>query len=132
MTDNPYAAPNSVGNPAPLKSGFKITLLKVLAVVAIICVVIAFMLPATRRARPAARRTQCKNNLKQIGLALHNYHDLYGSFPPAFTVDSNGMPLHSWRTLILPFIDQLPLYQNVNGTQLTADWAATLGLTMHF
>lgn len=114
MTDNAYAAPNPESNPAPLKSGFKLTLIKVLAVAAIVCVVIALLMPATRRARPAARRTQCKNNLKQIGLALHNYHDVYGSFPPAFTVDSNGMPLHSWRTLILPFIDQRPLYDKID------------------
>jgi prepilin-type processing-associated H-X9-DG protein len=55
-------------------------------------------------------RSHCKNNLKQIGLALHNYADMYGSFPPAFIADKNGRPVHSWRVLILPFIEQSPLY----------------------
>jgi hypothetical protein len=56
----------------------------------------------------------CKNNLKQIGLALHNYHDTYCAFPPPFTVDENGKPLHSWRTLILPFLDQQSLYEKID------------------
>lgn len=71
---------------------------------------IALLLPAVQQAREAARRTQCKNNLKQIGLALHNYHDVYKSFPPAYVTDENGTPMHSWRVLILPFIDQQNLY----------------------
>ena len=61
----------------------------------------------------AARRTQCKWNLRHIGLALHNYHDEYGSFPPAYTTDETGRRLHSWRVLILPFIDQAPLYNRL-------------------
>lgn len=59
----------------------------------------------------AARRSQCKNNLKQIGLALHNYHDQYGCFPPAYLADENGRPMHSWRVLLLPFLDQVVLYK---------------------
>ena len=59
----------------------------------------------------ASRRSQCKNNLKVIGLALHNYHDKYGCFPPAYVADQHGRPMHSWRVLILPFIDQTPLYK---------------------
>jgi prepilin-type processing-associated H-X9-DG protein len=58
----------------------------------------------------AARRSQCKYNLKQIGLAVHNYHEKFGCFPPAFIADENGRPVHSWRVLILPFLDQAPLY----------------------
>jgi uncharacterized protein DUF1559 len=73
-------------------------------------VLLALLLPAVQQGREAARRSQCKNNLKQIGLALHNYHDVYGSFPPAFVADASGKPMHSWRVLILPFIDQQPLY----------------------
>src|SRR6516165_2689000 len=61
------------------------------------------------RGRPA-KRGQCKNNLMNIGLALHNYHDQFGSFPPACVADENGRPMHSWRVLILPFLDQTPLY----------------------
>ncbi len=58
----------------------------------------------------ASRRSQCKYNLKQIGLALHNYHDKFGCFPPAFIADEDGRPMHSWRVLILPFLGQAPLY----------------------
>lgn len=60
--------------------------------------------------REAPKRTQCKNNLKQIVLALHNYHDAYGSFPPAYIADKNGRPMHSWRVLLLPYLDQAQLY----------------------
>jgi hypothetical protein len=52
---------------------------------------------------------QCSNNLKQIALALHNYHDVYGSFPPAYVADSDGRPMHSWRVLLLPFLEEQPL-----------------------
>jgi hypothetical protein len=72
---------------------------------------IALLLPAVQQAREAARRTQCKNNLKQIGLALHNYHDVYNMFPPAYVADENGKPMHSWRVLILPYLDQQALYE---------------------
>jgi Protein of unknown function (DUF1559) len=72
-----------------------------------------------RNSREAARRTQCKNNLKQIGLALHSYHEVYGSFPPAYTVDSQGNRLDSWRTLILPFMDEQKLYESID---LTKPW----------
>lgn len=70
----------------------------------------ALLLPAVQQAREAARRSKCKNNLLQIGLALHNYHDTYGCFPPAYIADADGRPLHSWRVLILPYIDEAPLY----------------------
>lgn len=70
--------------------------------------------PQMNRGREASRRSQCKNNLKQIGLALHNYHETYKEFPPAYTVDEHGKPLHSWRTLILPFIEQESLYQSID------------------
>lgn len=59
----------------------------------------------------AARRTMCKSHLKQIGLALHNYHAEYGSFPPAYVADANGRPMHSWRVLLLPFVDETGLYE---------------------
>lgn len=114
MTDNPYAGPEFSSQPPEAKRGLKITLIEVLALCAVIGVAIAFFFPATRRARPAAYRVQCKNNLKQIGLALYNYHDTYGAFPPAYTVDANGKPLHSWRTLLLPFLDHADLYQKID------------------
>ncbi len=114
MTDNPYASPGPENNPTPLKSRWKLGLLSVLSIAAIGCVAFALLLPAQRRVRPAAKRTQCKNNIKQIGLALHNYHEHYGTFPPAYTVDSNGKRLHSWRTLILPYVDQGELFNKID------------------
>ena len=78
----------------------------------IIPCLIALLLPAVQQAREAARRTQCRNNLNQIGLALHNYHDDHGSFPPAFIADKDGTPMHSWRVLILPYLDEGHLYDS--------------------
>lgn len=68
------------------------------------------MLPAVQSARQAARRAQATNNLKMIGLAFHNYHDVYGRFPTS-TYDKDGKPLLSWRVHILPFVEAQPLYQ---------------------
>ncbi len=109
-------------SPCPVKAtspprGF--TLIEVLVVLAILGVLFAFLSPLHRGvgARHAARHTQCKNNLKQIGLALHNYHDTYGAFPPVYTVDADGKPLHSWRTLLLPYMDQQPLYNRIDFTK---------------
>ncbi|HTI50881.1 MAG TPA: DUF1559 domain-containing protein [Planctomycetaceae bacterium] len=70
----------------------------------------ALLLPAVQGAREAARRAQCKNNLKQIALALHNYHDAYKCFPPQYIADADGKPMHSWRVLVLPYLDQAGLY----------------------
>ena len=75
---------------------------------------VALLLPAVQSAREAARRMQCSNNLKQIALAMHNYHDTYHAFPPAYTVDADGNKLHSWRTLILPFLEQSALYDRID------------------
>ena len=71
---------------------------------------IALLLPAVQAAREAARRAQCVNNLKQIGLAIMNYESSYGCFPPAATFDASGKPLLSWRVLILPYMEQNVLY----------------------
>jgi hypothetical protein len=60
--------------------------------------------------RRPSRRMVCGNNMKQIALALHNYHDAYGSFPPAYIADENGIPRHSWRVLLLPFVEAEALY----------------------
>ena len=83
-------------------------------VLGIIAILIALLLPAVRTARPAARRAQCVNNLKQIMLALHSYEQMHKALPPAYTVDANGRPLHSWRTLILPYLEQERLYQTID------------------
>ena len=68
------------------------------------------LLPALEQARSSARRLQCKNNLHRFGIALHNYHDDYGVFPPAVTRNESGQPMHSWRVLLLPYVDQIGLF----------------------
>jgi len=74
-------------------------------------VVVGFCLVPVHRSSPeASRRMQCSNHLKQIGLALQNYHDTYGCLPPASIADAQGKPMHSWRVLILPFMEQKALY----------------------
>jgi len=73
-------------------------------------ILVALLLPAIQSAREAARRAQCSNHLKQIALAFHNYHDVYGTFPPAYIPDEDGQPKHSWRVLILPFLEQSYIY----------------------
>jgi prepilin-type processing-associated H-X9-DG protein len=103
----------------PKSSGGKFGLLHLLAVVGILGLLIAFFFPAPRGAREAARRSQCVNNLKQIALALHNYESIYHALPPAYTVDAGGKPLHSWRTLILPYLEQQALYETID---LTKPW----------
>ena len=94
------------------------TLIELLVVIAIIAVLIALLLPAVQQAREAARRTQCKNNLKQMGLALFNYESSHSVFPPA-RIDLAGPPgptiyQTSWTTLCLPYFDQTPLYNLYN------------------
>ncbi len=91
------------------------TLVELFVVIAIIGILIALLLPAVQAAREAARRSQCTNNLKQIGLGLHNYHDVLKTLPPGSfnlreTWPSNGT---NWRCLILPYIEQKPLYDSL-------------------
>ncbi len=86
-------------------------------VIAIIAVLIALLLPAVQQAREAARRTQCKNNLKQIGLALHNYHDTFLMLPAShyrvFPQVGNPTSAVAWDCMLLPYIDQAPLYGSI-------------------
>jgi len=94
------------------KRGF--TLIELLVVIAIIAILIALLLPAVQQAREAARRTQCKNNLKQFGLALHNYHDVFDTFPYGHQQELYaGMTLrrNCWFQSVLPYLDQAPRYQ---------------------
>lgn len=90
------------------------TLIELLVVIAIIAVLIALLLPAVQQAREAARRTQCKNNLKQLGLAIHNYHDAHSVFPPGALRGWNGSwetgNGFSWGAFVLPYMDQAGLH----------------------
>jgi prepilin-type N-terminal cleavage/methylation domain-containing protein/prepilin-type processing-associated H-X9-DG protein len=106
------------------------TLIELLVVIAIIAVLIALLLPAVQAAREAARRTQCVNNLKQIGLAFHAYHDQLGSFPPA-TIRHMGDPtchacwygsIYSFRGMILPQLEQTPLFNAINFSYQYSPW----------
>ena len=96
------------------------TLIELLVSIAIIAVLIALLLPAVQQAREAARRTQCRNNMKQIGLALHNYHDQFNALPPGWIGITNGGPDiygmngWGWGARILPQIDQSNLYNQLN------------------
>ncbi|QDT63821.1 DUF1559 domain-containing protein [Calycomorphotria hydatis] len=120
-----------------VKKGF--TLIELLVVIAIIAILIALLLPAVQQAREAARRSECKNNLRQIGIALHNYHDAHRVFPAGyythFTSDGTGpasasidvdtwdaAPGWGWGTMILPFMEQANIYNSFDLNQPV--WAA--------
>src|SRR6478672_612094 len=100
------------------------TLIELLVVIAIIAILIALLLPAVQQAREAARRTQCRNNLKQYGLALHNYHDVYQLFP-ARQLGSGGSAViagtatarsaYSPNVTLLPYLDQAPIFNQIQG-----------------
>jgi prepilin-type N-terminal cleavage/methylation domain-containing protein/prepilin-type processing-associated H-X9-DG protein len=103
---------------------FGFTLIELLVVIAIIAILIALLLPAVQQAREAARRTQCKNNLKQLGLAMHNYHDVYKQFPvnhyDAGTPRGNNLTV---LVGLLPYIDQAPLFNGI-------PFASTVNITI--
>lgn len=117
---SPAAAPPAAAVPTGAGAGATLLIVGVVAVVVLfVCggVLVALLLPAVQAAREAARRTQCTNNMRQIALAFHNYHDTYGTFPPAYIADENGKPMHSWRTLILPFLEQQGVHAQYDFSQ---------------
>jgi type II secretory pathway pseudopilin PulG len=93
------------------------TFVEILVVIAIIALALALLLPMVRSAREPARRNSCMNNLKQIALAINAYEEEHGTLPPAYTVDEQGNRLHSWRTLILPYLEQAALFKTIDLTQ---------------
>ncbi len=127
-------APGAVPTYKPAKktsAGPMIAIILVGALVALlVCggILAALLLPAVQAAREAARRAQCTNNLKQIGLAMHNYHDTYKCFPAAVLTDEDGRPWRSWRVAILPFIEQQPLYDQYDFSE---PWDGPNNLTLH-
>jgi len=112
---------NSLQNRRRKRVGF--TLIELLVVIAIIAVLIALLLPAVQQARDAARRTQNRNNLKQIGIALHNYHEAHNVFPPGWIGVTAGQQHvegesgFGWATFLLPNLEQEPLYKRLDFSQ---------------
>lgn len=113
-----------------LNRGF--TLIELLVVIAIIAILIALLLPAVQQAREAARRSECRNKLKQIGLAMHNYHDSHNRLPPGAIFKGTGNPPENgrdanwgatWVIMVLPYLDQAPLYNQYNSSLLARSGA---------
>ena len=107
-------------SPSRRQRGF--TLIELLVVIAIIAVLVALLLPAVQQAREAARRSSCKNNLKQLGLAMHNYHDVFTIFPYGQQTEGVTHRRDNWFQRILPYIDQAPRYNYYEGFQSVNAW----------
>lgn len=109
------------------------TLVELLVVIAIIGVLIALLLPAVQQAREAARRMECTNNLKQLGLSLHNRHDTFGKLPPLGNLETDGNwggnRVYAWTIYILPYIEQNALYDNIQvraqSSSLPTPWSTS-------
>lgn len=131
---DPFAAYPTAAAPPRKSNGMTWVIVAAIAAIPmLLCVVgilIALLLPAVQAAREAARRSTCRNNLKELGLALHLYHETHGSLPPPYLADADGTPMHSWRVLLLPYLDGADLYARYdfnepwdgpNNRQLAAD-----------
>src|SRR5215212_3559873 len=99
------------------------TLIELLVVIAIIAILIALLVPAVQKVRDAAARAQCQNNLKQIGLGFHNYHDAYKKFPHNIRPVTAGGVRVCWATYILPFVEQAAIYNKIDQSKNWGDAA---------
>ncbi len=122
MATNPYESPENESAPLERAAARLGSIVQVVVLIGFVGLLLLMVMP--RRffsfgAREAARRAGCSNNLHNIAVALRNYEDKYHCLPPASTVDAEGKPLHSWRTLILPFLEQKALYDQID---LTKPW----------
>ena len=106
----PVSSTSEPARPRPARGHCAFTLVELLVVIAIIGILIALLLPAVQAAREAARRMQCSNNLKQLGLAMHTYHDTYKCVPPGFMVVNEQGQVNggwAWSVFLMPFIEPL-------------------------
>ena len=113
MSDNPYESPEDKFASGPKKPAVPL-LVRLLIYGAIIALVVALLLPAHRGVREAPLRNLCLNKMKQLALGILNHEATHGELPPAYTVDEQGNRLHSWRALILPFLDRSDLYDQID------------------
>jgi hypothetical protein len=113
-TPNTATAQQPVLATAAQSRRFQFRLIHLIVLTGLVGAALAVLVPMYRVARREALQMISQNNLKQIGLALHNYHDVFGQFPPAYECDAAGKPVHSWRVLITPFLEQTPFYQGYN------------------
>ncbi len=114
MSDTPDTLLEAPDEPSRPKKVRKYEIVPLMTGMAMAVLVIYMVVVQIQQFREGAHRSHCKNNLEAIGRALHMYHEAFKVLPPAYTVDANGEPLHSWRTLILPYLDELALYQTID------------------
>ncbi len=127
MSTRPEVEPPIPPEPPAKRRSYSGLWMKRIFWIALACALLAWLGKAVERAREAARFSQCYDDFKWVGLALQNYHDVYGSLPPAYLTDARGKPTLSWRVLILPFADGDTLYHSFN---LSEPWDGPTNLPL--